>query len=168
MIEPVASAYAIDDTIPNAWTPVAPVAATGDSTMTQGTESARTAESTEFVRSGEPPSTNLSESEPTPTHAPSWHAEVVDPEPMPTHVPIRHADPVIARDAPEIPRVSLELPPDSGLVLVETRHGRTASMATEDATAAPRPRRMRPPRVEIADEPLQLVETQKEPTPPAA
>jgi hypothetical protein len=109
----------------------------------------------------------LSDSEPAPTQAPTWHTEVVDPEPMPAHVPVRHAQPVIARNAPEIPRVSLELPPDSGLVLVETRHGQTAS-AKEDEADGSRPRRKRPPRVEIADEPLQLVETHKEPTPPAA
>jgi hypothetical protein len=53
------------------------------------------------------------------------------------------------------------------LVLIETRHER-AVVAPAVEPEAQRPRRPRPPRVQIADEPLQLVETQKESTPPAA
>jgi len=167
MIEPATSSYAVDDTIPNAWTPVAPVAAASDSTVNQRIASGASTESTEFGPPAAAQSNSLPGPEPARTQAPSWHTEVVDPEPMPAHVPVSHAQPVIARNAPEIPRVSLELPPDSGLVLVETRRGQTAS-AKEDEADGPRPRRKRPPRVEIADEPLQLVETHKEPTPPAA
>lgn len=55
---------------------------------------------------------------------------------------------------------SLELPPDSDLVLVETRF---AAAPVDDVEALPqRPRRVRPPRVTIADEPLQMVETHKQ------
>ena len=67
--------------------------------------------------------------------------------------------------APQLPRISLELPPDSGLELVETTH---TAPAQEDAIEAQRPRRVRPPRAAIADEPLQMVETaHKDSTPPA-
>jgi ribonuclease E len=69
------------------------------------------------------------------------------------------------RNAPEIPRVSLELPPESGLVLVETSH---AAAPSADEAAAPRPRRVRPPRVEIAEEPLQIVETTHKDSTPSA
>ena len=74
----------------------------------------------------------------------------------------RHeAEPTLPRNAPEIPRVSLELPPESGLVLVETSH---AASAAESEPEAARPRRVRPPKVAAAEEPLQMVETQnKEP-----
>jgi hypothetical protein len=55
---------------------------------------------------------------------------------------------------------SLALPPDSDLVLVETRF---AAPAPEDAEPqAPRARRMRPPRAASAEEPLQMVETRKQ------
>jgi hypothetical protein len=57
-------------------------------------------------------------------------------------------------------------PPDSGLELVETRHHAPAPGA--DEAEAPRPKRVRPPRAQVADEPLQIVETRKEPSPPAA
>ena len=55
---------------------------------------------------------------------------------------------------------TLELPEDSGLVLVETRF---ASPAIDEPETPPaRPRRTRPPRPVIADEPLQIVETRKQ------
>jgi hypothetical protein len=79
---------------------------------------------------------------------------------MPVMEPVHHA--------PELPKISLELPPDSDLVLVETVHERAAPPMPEEAEAL-RPRRVRPPRVEVADGPLQLVETtHKESTPPGA
>ena len=63
------------------------------------------------------------------------------------------------RNLPEIPPVTSALPPDSSLVLVETRH--SAPPSDNDATAeTSRPKRARPPRVEIAAEPLEMVETQ--------
>jgi hypothetical protein len=144
MIEPAAFVPAIDDTIPNAWTPVAPTSPTGGPSVTAATP----AVSTEFAPHIESPSIIEPERESTPTPS-----------------PIRHEEPVSVRKAPGIPRVSLELPPDSGLVLIETRSVPTQSA---EETELPRPRRVRPPRVTVADEPLQLVETQKEPTPPAA
>jgi len=55
---------------------------------------------------------------------------------------------------------SFQLPPDSGLVLVETRF--TAPSVQEQEVDTPRPRRARPPRVAIPDEPLQIVETRKD------
>jgi hypothetical protein len=70
--------------------------------------------------------------------------------------------------APAQPKISLELPPDSDLVLVETVHQKAVLPMPEEAEAL-RPRRVRPPRVEVADGPLQLVETtHKESTPPGA
>lgn len=68
----------------------------------------------------------------------------------------------VARNAPSIPAVSRELPPDSDLVLVETRAASTSTSEDSEASA-PKPKRVRPPRVEIVAEPLQMVETQKEP-----
>jgi len=78
-------------------------------------------------------------------------------------------EPTLPANAPDIPKVSLELPPDSGLVLVETSRERVAlAPMTDVEPEPPRPRRMRPARVEIPEEPLQMVETvHKEPTPPA-
>jgi len=70
----------------------------------------------------------------------------------------------LPRNAPEIPKVSLELPPDSGLVLVETSH---AAPPPVDETEVRRPHRVRAPRAKIVEEPLQLVETQHK-EPPAA
>jgi ribonuclease E len=74
-------------------------------------------------------------------------------------------EPIVARNAPEIPRVSLELPPDSGLVLVQTSH--TAPPPIEEEVQ-PRPHRVRPARVKVAEEPLQLVETTHKDSTPSA
>ena len=57
-----------------------------------------------------------------------------------------------------------ELSPDSGLVLVETRQEGAAFVESIEET--PRPKRTRPPRVEIPNEPLEMVETHKDATPP--
>src|SRR4029078_11315702 len=54
---------------------------------------------------------------------------------------------------------SLALPADSDLVLVETRFA--APVEAEEPEAA-RPRRVRPPRMSVPDEPLQMVETRKQ------
>jgi hypothetical protein len=59
----------------------------------------------------------------------------------------------------------MTLPADSGLELVETR-SKPMPMAEPDPAPAG-PRRVRPPRVVIAEEPLQIVETHKEGQPPA-
>jgi ribonuclease E len=98
-----------------------------------------------------------------PTPAPTSH---VEPAPAPSPAP--QAVAAIAHPQPELPKISLELPPDSSLVLVETaQHEARAPVSAE--SEAPRPRRVRPPRVEVADGPLQLVETApKESTPPGA
>jgi ribonuclease E len=65
-----------------------------------------------------------------------------------------------AADQIALAPASLTLPVDSDLVLVETRF---AAAPAEDVEALPqRPRRVRPPRVTIADEPLQMVETHKQ------
>lgn len=105
---------------------------------------------------------------------------VAVPEPAPgadrvqARAPVLEAPAVLAhseeasppRNAPPLPRIALELPADSGLVLVETT--RPASQAVDEAEPA-RPRRVRPPRVVVADESLQMVETtRKDSTPPAA
>jgi len=72
----------------------------------------------------------------------------------------------LARNAPAIPPVTRELPPESGLVLVETRSASTPA-SEEETPVTPRPRRVRPPRAEIAAEPLQIVETHKDAPPQA-
>jgi hypothetical protein len=71
---------------------------------------------------------------------------------------------------PDLPKVSLELPPDSGLVLIETARERVPAVeSTEEVEQPPRPRRVRPARTEVREESLQLVETvQKDPPTPAA
>ena len=72
---------------------------------------------------------------------------------------IANAQPVaIAADSHPVP-VSMSLPPDSDLVMVETRF---APVVEIEEPAAPRARRARPARAVIADEPLQMVETRKE------
>jgi hypothetical protein len=57
----------------------------------------------------------------------------------------------------------MSLPPESGLELIETRA--KPAPVVEDAPSPTPPRRVRPPRVQVADEPLQIVETRKEPPP---
>jgi hypothetical protein len=80
-----------------------------------------------------------------------------------------YAEPPRPRAMPELPKVSLELPPDSGLVLIETARERVAILEPDEPAEPPRARRVRPARVEARDEPLQLVETvHKDSTPPAA
>ena len=82
------------------------------------------------------------------------------PEPKPE--PIAVAAP---RAIADLPPVALSLPPDSGLVLVETSN--TSAMAPESEPDVPAgPRRARRPRTQLADEPLQIVETRKD-QPPA-
>jgi len=74
----------------------------------------------------------------------------------------------VVHHEPAQPKISLELPPDSDLVLIETTHEKAQSPVPAEPEAA-RPRRVRPPKVEVADGPLQLVETaHKEQTPPGA
>jgi len=90
------------------------------------------------------------------------------PEPEPKPAPIPEPKPVvIPRPIPELPPVSLALPPDSGLELVETRFKAAPNAEAESAVPAG-PRRVRPPKVAIAEEPLQIVETQRTPLPPAS
>ncbi len=151
-VEPVTEtpSMTVDDTIPNAWTPVAAVPAAVDGHSDRAASPAPQHAAAEFI--------------PDATPAQSYVPEAAMPA---VQAPVAPMEPVIARAAPETPRISLELPPDSGLVLIETRHERLATAAADEAAESPRQRRARPPRVQIADEPLQLVETQKEP-PPAA
>ena len=88
-------------------------------------------------------------------------------EETPRREPPAAAEPIVTRphNLPDIPPVSLELPPESGLVLIETRH---RGVAVVEEVVQPRPKRTRPPRVASVDEPLELVETRKDPAPPAA
>ena len=65
---------------------------------------------------------------------------------------------------PPLPAIALTLPPDSGLELVETRFHAPAS--ADETPEPPRPKRVRPPRVEIASEPLEIIETNKGSAPP--
>jgi ribonuclease E len=96
--------------------------------------------------------------------------------------PIRHEPPpvpaeprrpaYVSHHAPQPPHpkpieapAPYTLPSDSGLELVETQRKQDASPSAEDMEP-PRPRRVRPPRAAIADEPLEVVETRKD-APPA-
>src|SRR5262249_3481974 len=98
-----------------------------------------------------------------PAEAPALVAETPQPEPAQQSLPI--AQPVETLPVVAMPQISLALPPDSDLVMVETRHH---AAPTSEEPEAPRPKRVRPPRVEIASEPLEIVETRKETPPPAA
>ena len=83
------------------------------------------------------------------------------PEPVGISRPAVTPPPVVA-----VPSVSLTLPPDSPLELVETR-SRSAPTPEPEAVRPAGPRRVRPPRIAVAEEPLQIVETRKDAQPPA-
>jgi len=71
----------------------------------------------------------------------------------------------VQRPLPEMPSVSLTLPPESGLVLIETAR----ATVPEYQTMAPEParaKRVRPPRPHTTAEPLEIVETRKGNMPP--
>jgi ribonuclease E len=87
-------------------------------------------------------------------------------EPVPTPVAAERTEPARAasRPTPVIPPVPLILPPDSGLELVETRH--KAPAPVDELPEAPRPKRVRPPRIDAPSEPLEIIETRKDATPP--
>lgn len=90
---------------------------------------------------------------PVPVAAPS------DAKPAPRH-------PTPARAVAEAPPVALALPPESGLELVETKFH---AAPPPEAEAPAGPRRVRPPKAVVADEPLQMIETtHKDASPPAA
>lgn len=99
-------------------------------------------------------------------HMPTDHAEVRS-KPMGSaheeRLETRHEPNGNRAPAPELPAVSLTLPTGSSLVLVETSH--PAPSVEPEGEVAPRPRRVRPARVDVASEPLQLVETRKESPP---
>jgi len=67
---------------------------------------------------------------------------------------------------PPLPPVTLELPPDSDLVLVETTHPAESALDEEPEIPAGQ-RRARRQRAQIIEEPLQMVETRKD-SPPFA
>jgi hypothetical protein len=151
------AAPAEDDTPPSVWTPVVP-----DEPVTS-----KAPEPASALVSAEPPPSSVqphaqdhSDVQPTAEAAAGNGGDVVTKP---------HAEPVRPRAMPELPKVSLELPPDSGLVLIETARERVAISELSEPAEPPRPRRVRPTRVEAHEEPLQLVETvHKDPTPPAA
>ena len=103
------------------------------------------------------PEESLAESMATPEH--------IEPAPAPAAAPT--PSPPAARLAPALPKISLELPADSDLVMVETSHQKAPTTPASEEPEPPPPRRVRPPRIEVTEGPLQLVETaHKEPTPP--
>ena len=91
-----------------------------------------------------------------------YHVETPAPEVSPAAIPGRETT------APS--KIALELPPDSGLVLIETVHKdvveEPASSMTAAGASAKRPPRTRPARAAAPDEPLQMVETRKGESPP--
>ncbi|MBK7079271.1 MAG: Rne/Rng family ribonuclease [Betaproteobacteria bacterium] len=91
-------------------------------------------------------------------------APVAPAAPAPVATEPRPPRPVVQAAAParDLPPITPTLPPESGLQLVETRF---APPPVVEEPAPPAPRRVRPPRVEVADEPLQVVETRKAPPP---
>jgi len=109
---------------------------------------------------------------PSPQHVPAeaeraTTASLFDEAPAPA-APVARAKPadVVKAASPQPqPPIALTLPPDSGLELVETRFA--APVASDDVSEPPRPKRVRPPRVVIPSEPLEIVETAKGVVPPA-
>jgi len=93
-----------------------------------------------------------------PAYAPPAAREAVTPRSTPAPV-------ATAQQQLDLPPVSLTLPPDSDLVLVETTHHVPAP--EPEPGESMRPRRVRPPRVAIASEPLEIVETRKDESSPA-
>ena len=87
--------------------------------------------------------------------------EATDSAAAPSHPEPRPAPP--ARPIPELPPVALTLPPESGLELVETKFKAPPPAEPEAPAGA---RRVRPPKVAVADEPLQMVETSHKDAPP--
>jgi len=88
------------------------------------------------------------------------------PAPALARAPAQHREsPRVERAAPVEPSVPYTLPSDSGLEMVET-HRTHAAPPVADEVEVPRPRRVRPPRVALPEEPLEFVETRKD-APPA-
>jgi hypothetical protein len=94
--------------------------------------------------------------EPTPI-APAEPAALAATAPM-----VTRAEP--SAPAVDLPPIASALPPDSSLQLVETRFKPAPVI---DEPPPPGPRRVRPAKVALAEEPLQLVETSRE-RPPAS
>ena len=88
--------------------------------------------------------------------------------------PQARANPPVVVPAPPVPLapiasappVPYALPAESGLELVETDRARAAPRSASEEAETSRPRRVRPPKVELRDEPLEIIETRKE-APPA-
>ena len=80
-----------------------------------------------------------------------------EPPPAPQPPPRPAAVP---RPIPELPPVSLTLPPESGLELVETK-SKPAPVSDQEPPVSAGPRRVRPPKVTVVEEPLQIVETHR-------
>jgi hypothetical protein len=62
--------------------------------------------------------------------------------------------------------IRLELPKNTDLVMVETAPERVGATAEVEREEAPRPRRIRPPKLASVEEPLTMVETRREPPSP--
>jgi ribonuclease E len=139
-----------DETPPSIWTPVVPEEQTASKADAPPAMAAQAEPAIAAYASISDPSAALTSPEPPSTRA----------QREPTH----------PRAMPDLPKVSLELPPDSGLVLIETARERVPAVeSTEEVEQPPRPRRVRPARTEVREESLQLVETvQKDPPTPAA
>jgi hypothetical protein len=102
-------------------------------------------------------------STPTPPVIPQVSVAPTEIKPVREPVPEAAASSA-SRVMADLPPVSMELPAGSDLQLVETV--RRSPTAEREMAEPPAPRRVRPPRVEIAEEPLQIIETRKE-QPPA-
>ncbi len=145
-----------DDTPPSVWTPVVP----DESSIREAPAPAPA------LVSAEPHALSASEPE---RHDRSDALISAETQPANGDAADIRAEAAHSRELPELPKVSLELPPDSGLVLIETARERVAAIEFAEPAEPPRPRRVRPARTETGEEPLQLVETtHKDSAPPAA
>lgn len=141
-----------------------------------------------------PMQAGIADTQPVPIPVDAWTPQVVDQAPV-AEVPLARtteqpaAEPPVARQPeaaptaaapheprreprapapsaqPEPPPFTYTLPPETGLELVETRHSAPAPEPEPEQPVGSR--RVRPPRPQSPDEPLQMVETRPGESPPA-
>ena len=94
----------------------------------------------------------------------------VEPAAPPVASSAASAEPIAPLAAPrpvaDVLAISMTLPPGSPLELIETRF--KPAPIPESKAGPVGPQRVRPKRIEVAEEPLQIIETRKDAQPPAS
>ena len=116
----------------------------------------------EFEPAPREPSPEAPRREP-PIAAPTAEVPVFEPPATPPPAePQPVARPVVTAPANTPAPLAIELPPESGLVLVQTRAATSVAAEEPPAPVAAKPRRQRPPRDEAPSAPLVMVEPRKD------